>query len=86
MVREYKEVSKYPPQVEDITVEIPERTFVGDIIKRIYKASSKVVEVTLQDIYQNKYTFNIKYHDENKTLTDEEVKKERNKILATLFV
>ena len=86
LIREYKEVSKYPPQIEDITVEIPERTFVGDIIKKIYKASSKVVEVTLQDTYQNKYTFNIKYHDENKTLTDEEVKKERNKILAALFV
>lgn len=86
LIREYKEVSKYPPQIEDITVEIPERTFVGDIIKKIYKASSKVVEVTLQDTYQNKYTFNIKYHDKNKTLTDEEVKKERSKILATLFV
>jgi phenylalanyl-tRNA synthetase beta subunit len=82
--RKYKEINKFPPQVEDITLEIPERTYIGDVIKEIYRTDSQIVEVSLVDIYENKHTFNIKYQSEEKTLEDKEVEEIRKSIIAKL--
>ena len=82
--RKYKEINKFPPQVEDITLEIPERTYIGDVIKEIYRTDSQIVEVSLVDIYENKHTFNIKYQSEEKTLEDKEVEEIRKNIIAKL--
>ncbi len=82
--RKYKEVVKYPPQVEDLTLVIPEKTYIGDVIEAIYSISNIVYRVELTDIYDANYTFNIQYQDENKTLTDKEVEEIRNKILSNL--
>ena len=82
--RKYKEINKYPPQVEDITLELPEKTFVGDVITEIIKTNKLVVSVTLIDIYEANYTFNIEYQSEDHTLTDKEVEGIRNKILSSL--
>lgn len=84
ITRKYKEISKYPPQVEDITLELPEKTFVGDVIEHVYSISNIVYRVKLTDIYDANYTFNIQYLDENKTLTDKEVEAIRTKILSSL--
>ena len=75
---------KYPPQVEDITLEIPEKTYVGDVISQMTKQQPQVTRVELIDVFQRNYTFNIEYQDENKTLTDSEVKAIRTKILSSL--
>lgn len=84
MSRKYKEVNKYPPQVEDITLELPEKTLVGDVIAEIYKINKLVTSVKLTDIYESNYTFNIEYQSENHTLTDKEVEEIRNKISSSL--
>ena len=78
---------KYPPQIEDITITIPERTHIGEIISDIEKYKS-ITKVELIDQYKNKYTFRIWYQDPSKTLTDSEVSKLRSelfKILNTKF-
>lgn len=80
----YHEVSKYPPQVEDITLVVPEKTFVGDVMDQIKSTSSKVNKLELTDIYENSYTLNIEYQDESKTLTDKEVDDIRSKLLSAL--
>lgn len=82
--RKYQEVNKFPPQVEDITLAVPERTYVGHIIEEIYKVSEFIKEVTLTDIYENNHTFNVKYQSEEKTLEDKEVEEIRNKIIKSL--
>lgn len=82
--RKYQEINKFPPQVEDITLAIPERTYIGHVIDEIYKASEFIKEVTLTDVYENKHTFNIKYQSDEKTLEDKEVEEIRNKILSSL--
>ena len=38
------------------------------------------------DIYKNNYTFNIEYHDPEKTLTDAEVAKVHEKIIKSVKV
>lgn len=78
----YKPIPKYPPQIEDITLILPEKTKVGSVIHSIKAVDKRVDEIELTDIYINSYTFRINYQDPNKTLTNEEVEKIRNKILG----
>ena len=82
--RKYKEISKFPPQIEDITLNIPEKTYIGDVMEYIKSLHTNISNLELTDIYENNYTFNIEYKDENKTLEDKEVEDIRNKILSSL--
>lgn len=82
--RKYKEIAKYPPQVEDLTLQLPKKTYVGNVIEFVYSISNIVYKVELTDIYDTNFTFNIQYQDENKTLTDKEVESIRTKILSSL--
>lgn len=80
----YTPISKYPPHIEDITIEISEGQKVGDVIQSIKQASRLVSNVELIDIYERNHTFRIYYHDKNKTLSDKEVEEVRKKILTSL--
>lgn len=82
--RKYKEIAKYPPQIEDITLQIPEKTYVGNVINTINSVSQLINKTELVDIYGNNYTFNIEYQHPEKTLTDKEVKDLRVKILQSI--
>ncbi len=84
IVQKYKEVAKYPPQVEDLTLVVPDKTLIGDVIETVYSISNMVYRVELTDIYDANYTFNIQYQSEDHTLTDKEVEEIRNKILSSL--
>jgi phenylalanyl-tRNA synthetase beta chain len=78
---------KYPPQIEDITLSIPERTYLGEIVSQMNKHQF-IPNVELIDRYKNNYTFRIWYQNPSKTLTDAEVAKirlELIKILVTKF-
>jgi len=79
--RKYKEVAKYPPQVEDLTLVIPEKTYIGEVINSVNHLVSKI---ELTDIYENSFTFNIEYQSKDHTLTDKEVEVIRTKILSSL--
>jgi len=72
---------KYPPQIEDLTLSLPERTKVGEVISAIKSADKSVAKVLLEDIYNDAFTFRIHYVNPKKTLTDKEVETARNKIL-----
>lgn len=84
IVKKYKEVSKYPPQVEDLTLTIPSKTFVGDIISLITSHQPLITNIELTDIYDTNYTFNIQYQSEDHTLTDREVEEIRANLLSSL--
>jgi len=83
-VSQYKPIPKYPAQIEDITLVLPSRTKVGDLIASIKLGSKLVKNVDLTDIYNNSYTFRLWYQHPKKTLTDDEVEKIRNKILEVV--
>lgn len=80
----FKEISKYPSQVEDITISLPEKTKIGDVIAAIKSVDNQVQKVELMDIYKDSYTFRIEYHNNQKTLTDKDVDIVRQKVLASL--
>lgn len=77
IVRKYKEITKYPAQIEDLTLVIPDKTLIGEVMNHIKNSE-------LVDIFENNYTFNIKYQSESHTLTNSEVEDLRNKILSNL--
>jgi len=70
-------VSKYPAQIEDLTLIFPTKTKIGDVVKTFEKAE-------LVDVFSDSYTFRVWYQDTEKTLTDEEVEKIRNKYLKEI--
>jgi phenylalanyl-tRNA synthetase beta chain len=73
----YIPISKYPAQIEDLTIVLPKKTKIGDIMKIFKKAE-------LVGVYENSYTFRVWYYDSNKTLTDKDVEKIRNKYLKEI--
>lgn len=82
--RSYKPLAKYPAQHEDLTLILPEKTRVADVITVAKKASEWVAEVTLKDIYKDAYTFSISYQSTSKTLDNKEVESIREVLLANL--
>lgn len=74
---------KYPPQIEDITFSLPEKTLLGKVIKQM-EVTPQVQKVKLVDQYKNYYSFRIWYQDNKKTLDNKEVKQIRTKIINSL--
>lgn len=83
-IKPYIPVPKYPAQIEDVTLVLPEKTKVGEVILTIKSSSKEVKKVQLRDIFKNGHTFRIWYRDPKKTLTNSEVEKIRKNILSSL--
>jgi len=79
----YKQISKYPAQIEDITLILPERTKLGEVVESI-KSVKNILNVTLTGVYENSYTFRVWYHNPEKTLTDEDVEIIRKLLLGEI--
>ncbi len=77
---EYIDIPKYPAHIEDVTLVFPAKTRIGEVLNLI-SATESVSNAELKDVYKDAYTFRIWYLDKNKTLTDSEVEKQRNKII-----
>ena len=77
-------IPKFPPQIEDITLVLPERTRVGEVLATIKKSDQLISNVALTDIFKNAFTFRIHYQDPTKTLTDAEITQIRKRILVKL--
>ena len=80
----YKPISKYPPQIEDLTLVFPEKTKMGEVIKSIYNLQFTIYKIELKDIYKDAYTFRIWYQHPSKTLSNPEIEKIRTRILEEL--
>jgi len=82
--KKYKPIPKYPPIIEDLTIEVFEKITVGDIIGEIKKQSPLISQISLLDVFGSSKTFHIVYQDRQKNLTNQEVSKIREKILHAL--
>lgn len=74
----------YPPQIEDLTLNFPEKTKIGEVIEAIKAVDKLLGEVRIIGTYKNNYTFRFWYQHSNKTLTNSEVQSVRNNILKML--
>ncbi|MDD3839560.1 MAG: phenylalanine--tRNA ligase subunit beta [Clostridia bacterium] len=91
--KKYKPLPKYPSVDRDIAVIVQEDVPVKQIQDIILKyGGGKIDQIDLFDVYKGKQieennksvAFSIKYRDENKTLTDDEVSGIHNKIIERL--
>jgi phenylalanyl-tRNA synthetase beta chain len=82
----YEPIPKYPPVIEDLSMILPPKTLIADVISLIKKQSKLIREVEVTDIYPEKgsVTLHLTYQHTKKTLTDKEVSKIRQKIISTL--
>lgn len=78
--RIYKPVPKYPAVIEDISISLPKKALVGDVIAAIKKTSGLVNSVELIDVHGETKTFRVTFLDPTKNLTDQGVAKIRAKI------
>lgn len=79
----YQPISKFPPIIEDMTVEI--KSTYGETVD-IIKKHSLVSDVKLIDTHENNYTFRITYLNPKENLTDKEVAIVREKIAKDLKI
>lgn len=78
----YTPLPKHPAQIEDITLVIPPKTKVGEIIETIDSSDRQVTKTVLYDVYKDSYTFRVWYRHPKKTLTNKEVEGVRKKIIS----
>ena len=82
--KKFKPVPKYPPIIEDLTIEIDPKVKYSDIVKEIEAQSRLIHKVELLDEYQNKKTFRITYLSQDRNLTSEDIEPIREKITIAL--
>lgn len=82
--KNYVVISKYPPIIEDITIDINPITSYEKIVSTIKKVSSLIADISLIDTYKDRKTFRITYQNQEKNLTNEEVKPIRERIHTVL--
>lgn len=82
--RKFVPVPKYPPIIEDLSLNVASKIKFGDLVRVIKEQSRLVANVELIDEYQNKRTFRIIYQSPERNLTGEDVEKIREKIISSL--
>lgn len=80
----FKPIPKYPAQVEDISIVLPPRVLLGEVIENIKQQDKQIITVSLVDVYDETRTVRVTYQNPRKTLTDKEVEKIRGKIIRML--
>ncbi|MBD3250712.1 MAG: hypothetical protein GF381_04055 [Candidatus Pacebacteria bacterium] len=80
----YKPQPKTSPIIEDLTFTLPQNQPVGPVITQLKLADQLVSAVELTDIYQQNYTFQVKYWDKEENLTTEDVKPIRQKLVKQI--
>jgi len=83
-LRSFVSIPKHPPQIEDLTLNVPAGVEIAKIMQSIKSASNLVSDIGLSGTYKNSFTFRVTYQNPEKTLTDDEVAGQRNKIRRVL--
>jgi phenylalanyl-tRNA synthetase beta chain len=93
LMRYYSPLHKYPSVTRDISLLADEHLTVGEVERIVNGLSCKILEnIKLFDVYRGKQipdgmkslSFSLTYRDEEKTLTDEDVAVQHEKILQAL--
>jgi phenylalanyl-tRNA synthetase beta chain len=80
-VKTYRPIPKYPPIIEDLSFDLVGNPTVKSMIDELSKHSKLIHSITLLDAYKNSRTFRITYLDPDKTLTADDVKPIREKLI-----
>lgn len=90
---EFKEISKFPPVLRDLSLTVDNSIKAAEIEKEISAGADKLLKrIRLYDVYnlgegektRISYTFSLEFSSDEKTLTDEEINKVQEKIVKNL--
>jgi phenylalanyl-tRNA synthetase beta chain len=81
-VRVYRPIPKYPPVIEDLSFTIIPGTSVIKMTETLKRQHPLIQSVILLDTYKNNRTFRISYLDSDKTLTADDVRPIREKLIV----
>lgn len=79
--KKYSPLPKYPPIIEDLSFELPPKTYIGPVIETIKEEDLLVKSVELLDSFERTRTFRISYQSNENNLSNEEVEKIRKKVI-----
>jgi len=86
--KEIKDVSSYPPIIEDFSFYVKKESRVGDIIKKIRNINTLIRDIELKDIYKEKdnksITLTVVYQSPQRPLSDKDVAPIRKQIIKLL--
>jgi phenylalanyl-tRNA synthetase beta chain len=83
-IKVYKSVPDYPAQIEDLTINFPDKTRIGEVVNEIKSSHKFISNVELGDIYNSAYTFRIWYQSPDKTLENSEIENIRKVVTQNL--
>ncbi len=79
--KSYQKPPPYPAHIEDLTLTVPPKTYIGNLIDFMLQSNKAVVKIKLISTFKSNYTFRIFYQHPNKTLSNTEVEKLRNNLI-----
>jgi len=79
--KSYQKPPQYPAHIEDLTLTVPPKTYIGNLIDFMLQSNKAVVKIKLISTFKSNYTFRIFYQHPNKTLSNTEVEKLRNNLI-----
>ncbi len=82
--KKYTPIPNYPPLIQDLALILHKNIFIQDIIDEVKKTDKLIFDAYLYDSYENTKTIRIVYQDKTKTLSEENVKPIRLKLLKML--
>lgn len=82
--KQYVPIIKYPPIIEDVSLQVSPTISYAEIVATISKQSKLIKEVSLLDMYEGKRTFRIIYQHAQRNLTNEDISEIRKKISNAL--
>ena len=82
--KQYRQIPKNQPVIEDLTFVLPPQTPVGQVISAIKTISSLIHKVKLLDRYGNAVTFNVSYLNPESPLTSQDIQKLRSSVVKTI--
>lgn len=83
-IASYAPIPKYPAQIEDMTLILPPKTRVGDILVSVKSSHKNLAKVKLINVYKNTHTFRFWYQHPEKTLNNKDVEIIRDKVTRGL--
>ena len=80
----FPSVSPFQAIFEDITVTLPEKTYIGPVIEAIKQTHRLIAKAELTKIYQHNFTFHITYQSLTRQLSAKDVQPVRKLIVGAL--
>ncbi|MCA9368664.1 MAG: phenylalanine--tRNA ligase subunit beta [Pseudomonadales bacterium] len=77
----YHSIPKTAEVREDITLTLPEKTLVGEVIKTLQSSHELITSIELKDVYHQNYTFAITYWQPEENLSSADVEPARKALV-----